>query len=111
MAIVADNGRCRHQRGYPHRHSCRLPARSHTGITFDATRHFGHKLQVTASHHAETTVLAIDCAGGVRAITSHAPAWRVASRWRPSRAAATAATSPPPVKPAGASSPSGQTPQ
>jgi hypothetical protein len=45
-----------------------------TGITFDATGHFGHKLLVTASNHAETTVLAIDCAGGVRAITSQAPA-------------------------------------
>ena len=39
-----------------------------TGITFDATGHFGHKLLVTASNHAETTVLAIDCAGGIRAI-------------------------------------------
>ena len=45
-----------------------------TGITFDATGHFGYKLLVTASSHAETTVLAIDCAGGVRAITSQAPA-------------------------------------
>jgi hypothetical protein len=45
-----------------------------SGITFDATGHFGHKLLVTASSHAETTVLAIDCAGGVRAITGHAPA-------------------------------------
>jgi hypothetical protein len=44
-----------------------------TGITFDTTGHFGHKL-VTASNHAETTVLAIDCAGRLRAITSHAPA-------------------------------------
>ena len=45
-----------------------------SGITFDATGHFGHKLLVTASSHAETTVLAIDCAGRVRAITGHAPA-------------------------------------
>jgi hypothetical protein len=51
-----------------------LPARSHTGITFDATGHFGHKLLVTASNHAETAVLAIGCAGGVRATTSPAPA-------------------------------------
>jgi hypothetical protein len=35
-----------------------------SGITFDATGHFGHKLLVTASSHAETTVLAFDCAGG-----------------------------------------------
>ena len=45
-----------------------------SGITFDATGHFGHRLLVTAGHHAETTVLAIDCAGEVRVITSHAPA-------------------------------------
>jgi hypothetical protein len=44
------------------------------GITFDSTGHFGHKLLVTAGNHAGTTVLAIDCAGGVRAITTHAPA-------------------------------------
>jgi hypothetical protein len=35
------------------------------GITFDATGHFGHKLLVTVCNHAEATVLAIDCAGGV----------------------------------------------
>jgi hypothetical protein len=45
-----------------------------SGITFDSTGHFGHALLVTARNHAETTVLAVDCAGGVRAITSHAPA-------------------------------------
>jgi hypothetical protein len=44
------------------------------GITFDSTGHFGHKLLVTARNHAQTTVLAIDCAGGIRAITTHAPA-------------------------------------
>ena len=66
-----------------------------TGITFDATGHFGYKLLVTASSHAETTVLAIDCAGGVRAITSQARPWRAASRWRPRRSAVTAATSSP----------------
>jgi hypothetical protein len=38
------------------------------GITFDTTGHFGHKLLVTASNHAETTVLAIDYAGGVIAV-------------------------------------------
>jgi hypothetical protein len=45
-----------------------------TGITFDATGRFGHRLLVTAKNHAATTVLAIDCAGGVRTITTHAPA-------------------------------------
>jgi hypothetical protein len=44
-----------------------------TGIAFDATGYFGRKLLVTASNHAETSVLAIDCTGGVRVITSHAP--------------------------------------
>jgi hypothetical protein len=62
----------------------------------DATGHFGHKLLVTASNHAETTVRTIDCAGEVRAITSHARPWRAASRWRPRGSAVTAATSSPP---------------
>lgn len=44
------------------------------GITFDSTGHFGHRLVVTARTHAATTVLAIDCAGAVRTVTSHAPA-------------------------------------
>ena len=43
------------------------------GITFDSTGRFGHTLLVTARNHAETTVLAIDCAGGIRTITTHAP--------------------------------------
>lgn len=45
-----------------------------TGITFDATGRFGHALLVTARGRAGTAVLAIDCAGGVRAITARAPA-------------------------------------
>jgi hypothetical protein len=45
-----------------------------TGITFDSTGHFGHKLLVTARNHARTTVLAIDCTGDVQAISTHAPA-------------------------------------
>lgn len=43
------------------------------GITFDFTGHFGHKLLVTARDRTGTTVLGIDCAGGVQAITAHAP--------------------------------------
>jgi hypothetical protein len=43
------------------------------GIAFDSTGHFGHKLIVTARNHTGSTVLAIDCAGGVRAITTHGP--------------------------------------
>jgi hypothetical protein len=44
------------------------------GITFDTTGRFGHRLVVTARNHAATTVLAIDCAGAIRTITSRAPA-------------------------------------
>jgi len=44
------------------------------GITFDRTGRFGHRLVVTARNHAATTVLAIDCAGAIRTITSRAPA-------------------------------------
>jgi hypothetical protein len=44
------------------------------GITFDSTGRFGHRLLVTAREHAATAVLAIDCAGKIAAITSHAPA-------------------------------------
>jgi hypothetical protein len=52
-----------------------LPATlSPSGITFDSTGHFGHKLLVTARNHGQTAVLAVDCAGGVAAITRHAPA-------------------------------------
>jgi hypothetical protein len=43
------------------------------GITFDTTGRFGHRLVVTARNHAATTVLAIDCTGAVRTITSRAP--------------------------------------
>lgn len=45
-----------------------------TGITFDATGHFGHALLVTARGHTGTAVLAIDCTGRTRTITTHAPA-------------------------------------
>jgi hypothetical protein len=44
------------------------------GISFDTTGRFGHRLLVTAKTHGATMVLAIDCAGDVHAITSHAPA-------------------------------------
>jgi hypothetical protein len=44
------------------------------GITFDTTGRFGHRLVVTARNHAATTVLAIDCTGAARTITSRAPA-------------------------------------
>jgi hypothetical protein len=44
-----------------------------SGIAFDSTGRFGHRLLVTARHSGQTSVLAIDCAGGVRTITTHAP--------------------------------------
>jgi len=43
------------------------------GITFDSTGRFGHRLVVTARNHAATTVLAIDCTGVIRTITSRGP--------------------------------------
>jgi hypothetical protein len=43
------------------------------GIAFDTTGHFGHRLLVADATKATTTVLAIDCAGSVRTITTHAP--------------------------------------
>ena len=43
------------------------------GITFDSTGRFGHRLVVTARNHATTTVLAIDCTGVIRTITSRGP--------------------------------------
>lgn len=45
-----------------------------TGIAFDFTGHFGHRLVVTARSHAATTVLAAGCDGGIAAITTRAPA-------------------------------------
>jgi hypothetical protein len=52
-----------------------LPARATPdGIAFDTTGRFGRRLIVTARNHGATMVLAIDCAGDVRTITSHAPA-------------------------------------
>jgi hypothetical protein len=45
-----------------------------TGIAFDTTGRFGHRLLVTARSHTGTMVLAIDCAGRARTVTSAAPA-------------------------------------
>ena len=51
-----------------------LPSRGlEDGIAFDQTGRFGHRLLVTSSAHAVTTVYAIDCAGRVRTITRSAP--------------------------------------
>jgi len=46
-----------------------------TGIAFDSTGHFGHDLLIThRSPSGVTTVLAFDCRGHGRTITSHGPA-------------------------------------
>jgi len=43
------------------------------GIAFDTTGRFGHRLLVTATAGASTTVYAIDCHGSVSTVTSRAP--------------------------------------
>jgi hypothetical protein len=43
------------------------------GIAFDAPGRFGHRLLVTATDGAHTTVLAIDCRGRMRTVTRTAP--------------------------------------
>ena len=53
-----------------------------TGITFDSTGHFGHRLLVTTRSSAGRGVLAIDCAGRIHVVTGHAPRSRAASRSR-----------------------------
>ncbi|HYZ29573.1 MAG TPA: hypothetical protein VE570_10985 [Thermoleophilaceae bacterium] len=45
-----------------------------TGITFDTTGRFGHRLLVTASESRVTSVFAVDCRGRARTITRAAPA-------------------------------------
>jgi hypothetical protein len=68
IILIAADGRARRFAALP-------AAVTPTGITFDSTGHFAHELLVTAkSHAAAASVLAVDCAGGVRTITSRAPA-------------------------------------
>src|SRR5205823_181713 len=50
-----------------------LPGVSPTGIAFDDTGRFGHRLLVTATVGGGTTVYAIDCASRVTTIVQHAP--------------------------------------
>jgi hypothetical protein len=51
-----------------------LPRRGlENGIAFDVTGHFGHRLLVTATASAKTTVYAIDCNGHVQVLTRDAP--------------------------------------
>jgi hypothetical protein len=45
-----------------------------SGIAFDTTGRFAHRLLVTATHHGRAAVYAIDCRGRVHTITRTAPA-------------------------------------
>jgi hypothetical protein len=67
IILIGDDGRARRFASFP-------ASLTPTGITFDSAGHFGHKLLVTARNRAATTVLAIDCAGVVRTITTNGPA-------------------------------------
>ena len=67
VIVIGANGRARRFTTLP-------GAATPTGITFDATGRFGHRLLVTARGHGASEVLAIDCTGGVRTITAHASA-------------------------------------
>jgi hypothetical protein len=44
-----------------------------SGIAFDLTGRFGHRLLVTATSGSRTTVYAIDCRGSVSTVTTRAP--------------------------------------
>ena len=50
------------------------PGHSPSGIAFDSTGRFGHRLLVTAEYRGRTTVLAIGCDGQVSLIAAGAPA-------------------------------------
>jgi hypothetical protein len=67
IIVIGADGRAR-------RFTALAAAGNPTGIAFDATGHFGHRLLVTAKGRVATTVLAIDCAGGISTITRQAPA-------------------------------------
>ncbi|HKB29369.1 MAG TPA: hypothetical protein VKD26_00860 [Streptosporangiaceae bacterium] len=60
------------RRGQAHRFAS-LPGTRPNGIVFDGVGRFGHRLLVTASAAGGAAVFAIDCAGQVTTITSHAP--------------------------------------
>ena len=44
-----------------------------SGIVFDTVGRFDHRLVVTGPHGQHSTILAIDCKGGIVSITQHAP--------------------------------------
>jgi hypothetical protein len=50
------------------------PGRSPSGIAFDGTGRFGHRLLVVAEFRGRTTVFAIGCDGGLSTVTADAPA-------------------------------------
>jgi hypothetical protein len=50
-----------------------LPGVAPNGIAFDDVGRFGYRLLVTAATQSDTVVFAVDCAGRVATIASHAP--------------------------------------
>jgi hypothetical protein len=59
--------------GQAHRFASLPDTLTPNGITADTTGQFGHALLVTARNATGTTVLAINCTGGIRTITASAP--------------------------------------
>src|SRR6266700_5992428 len=67
VIMISPQGRARRFASLP-------PGRSPSGIAFDSTGRFGHRLLVTAGSGGRTAVLAIGCDGHVSMITADAPA-------------------------------------
>ena len=67
------------------------PGSSPSGIAFDGTGRFGHRLLVTAGHQGRTTVYAIGCDGSRPRWRPGRRRWRAGSRWRRPRSAGSAA--------------------
>jgi hypothetical protein len=60
-------------RGQVHSFASLPPSGFESGIAFDATGGFGHRLLVTATKGSRTAVYAIDCRGSVSTVTVSAP--------------------------------------
>ena len=67
VILISPQGRARRFASLP-------PGDSPSGIAFDGTGRFGHRLLVTAGYRGRTTVLAVGCAGQVSLIAAGAPA-------------------------------------
>ncbi len=66
VIMISRDGRARRFASLP---QGRFPS----GIAFDSTGRFGHKLLVTAEHGGRTTVYAIGCDGGLATVAAGAP--------------------------------------